>query len=342
MSRNLHQQSAPQVHIDDVWKSPGHLLVDVRSPKEYEEGRIPDAINLPLLNNSERATIGTLYKLHGSQEAIDEAYELMENKKDGFLAQIRKLPKDKTIVVCCARGGMRSQVVTVFLNMLGYTALQLYGGYKQFRAWTIKFFENFQFQNLVVLQGQTGVGKTIVLNKLNNSFDLEGLAHHRGSLFGGIGRTPITQKNFEAELMERLLELDNTSIIFVEGESRKVGDLVIPNNIFAQMKKAKVIMLEASIKTRTRRLIDEYIVEYPDLLQELRVIIPKLKGDIGKDNVEMLLNFFDEGNYEECISFVLIHYYDKKYAHSMKGLTPLETISTEDINQTVQTLKSIA
>lgn len=342
MSKNLHRQTAPQIHIDEVWKSPGYLIVDVRSPAEFKVGRIPDSVNLPLLDNSERATIGTLYKLHGSQEAIDEAYKLMENKKDGFLSQIRELPKDKVIVVCCARGGMRSQVVTVFLNMLGYTAKQLHGGYKRFRSWTIDYLDNYKFKNLVVLQGQTGVGKTIILNKLDNVIDLEGLAHHRGSLFGGIGRTPITQKNFEIELLEKLNDLDNDKIVFVEGESRKVGDLVVPNNIFSQMKIAKVIMLEASIKTRARRLIKEYIEEYPDLLPELRNIIPKLKGDIGNSNVKMLLDLFDEGNYEDCISFVLINYYDKKYAHSMKGLSPAETINTEDIEQAIQTLRSLS
>lgn len=341
MSKNLHRQTAPQIHIDDFWKSPKHLIVDVRSPKEFNTGRIPGSINLPLLDNSERATIGTLYKLHGSQEAIDEAYKLMDNKKDKFLRQIRELPKDKEIVVCCARGGMRSQVVTVFLNMLGYTAKQSCGGYKRFRSWTLHYLDNYIFKNLIVLQGQTGVGKTIILNKLENVIDLEGLAHHRGSLFGGIGRTPITQKNFEAELLEVLQSLDKEKVIFVEGESRKVGDLVVPNNIFTQMKTAKVIMLEASIPTRAERLIKEYIDEYPDLLPELRIIIPKLKSDIGTENVKMLLDLFDEGNFHDCISFVLVHYYDKKYAHSMKGLSPIDTINTEDLDFAIQTLANL-
>ncbi len=204
MKKNLHNRENPQTTIEQTWQSVNTEYIDVRSPKEFESGHIPGAVSIPLLENKERESIGILYKNFGQQKAIERGYEYLDGKLDDFNKQFKELPHDKLLVVYCARGGMRSQVITSLCNHLSFDARQLTGGYKAFRNWNLAELNKIEFQCPVVLHGKTGVGKTLVLNRIDNSLDLEGLADHRGSLFGGIGKSPVTQKTFEANLLTRL------------------------------------------------------------------------------------------------------------------------------------------
>jgi tRNA 2-selenouridine synthase len=338
MKKDLHKQNNPRVAIDQIWGLEDVLFVDVRAPGEFESGHIPGAISIPLLEDKEKETIGILYKKFGQQKAIEKGYEYLDQKLDDFYNQFEILPADKPLIVYCARGGMRSQVITSMLSHLSYHARQLINGYKAFRNWNLAELEAFKFKFPVILHGQTGVGKTLVLNRLDNSLDLEGLADHRGSLFGGIGKLPVSQKTFEANLLVRLQQLDNNKPIFIEGESRKIGDVSIHNSIFTQMRSARAVLLESTMNVRVQRTIEEYINQQPDSLGAIKETIGKLARDLGHKAVAKLIKNMDEGDYAACFEYILLHYYDRKYSHSMSGLSFNRTISTEDLDQAVREL----
>lgn len=342
MKKDLHRQINPQISIDESWNRRDTLFIDVRSQEEFSKGTIPGSSNIPLLDNEERETIGILYKHFGRQKAVEEGYSLFIPKLNYFDTSFGKIPKDRTVTVFCARGGMRSQVITSYMRYLGYQACQLEGGYKAYRNWVLDRLKRFRFEKPVIIHGKTGVGKTLVLNRLDNVLDLEGLADHRGSLFGGIGKNPASQKTFEANLLVTLEKLDNTRPVFIEGESRKVGDVSIPATIFQQMQSAVVILLEASIETRVQRTIEEYITRQPENLDSIRSTITLLEKDLGKKNIAMLLRLFDEENYHKCFETILLNYYDKKYSHSMKKLTVAKTINADHLDEACNEIRAFA
>lgn len=331
MNRNYHQVPVETISTAEIWNNSQFTLIDTRSESEFAQGSIPDAINIPLLSDDERAIIGILYKHEGQNSAIEKGYELFEPKIQNYLNQFSALPSSKPIAVYCARGGMRSQIICSFLNRHGYSALQLEGGYKSFRQWNLKKLEEIVLNDPVVLHGQTGVGKTLVLERMDNVLDLEGLADHRGSMFGGIGKSPVSQKNFEAALLRRVEALDNSRPIYIEGESRRIGKVSIPATLFEQMKSARLLLLEASINTRVERTVHEYIDLYPDTIPTIRYTIQQLKPDLGAENVNRLLDRFDKGDYAWCFEFILLNYYDKKYNHALKQMNFELTVSTEDL-----------
>lgn len=341
MKKDLHRQPPPQKSIDSIWNQQELTIVDVRSPGEYAEGSIPGAWNIPLLNDLERSLVGTLYKKYGQQPAIEKGYELFEPKIAAFLDLFTQLPKNRKIAVFCARGGMRSQIIVSFLCAHGYQSVQIKGGYKAFRNWNIDKLEQFELKAPVILHGKTGVGKTLVLNRLPNSLDLEGLADHRGSMFGGIGKKPVTQKAFDAALLKKLGELDNTRPVFIEGESRKIGRINLPAGLFTQMRAGRSVLLESNIETRARRTVEEYIDRQPEETGEIRTVIKKLHKDLGEKKVQELLAQFDEENYQSCFESILLNYYDRKYGFSMKDLQFELTVSSENIDSAAREILAL-
>jgi len=332
MKKDLHQQPSPQISIDEIWNRNDITIVDVRSPREFHEGSIPGARNIPLLNDLERSEVGTLYRQFGQQTAIEKGYELFEPRVSGILQQFAGVPCNQAVAVFCARGGMRSQIIVSLLQAHGYASRQVVGGYKAFRGWTLEALERFKIQKPVILHGKTGVGKTLVLNRLPNSLDLEGLADHRGSMFGGVGKTPVPQKAFDAALLKRLQELDNTRPVFIEGESRKIGRITLPSGLFRQMQEAPAVLLESSIETRARRTVDEYVTGLPHAVGQIREIIGRLVSDLGKRSVESLLLDFDREDYQACFKTILLEYYDRKYGYAMKNLSIDLVVSSEDLD----------
>ncbi|MCG8338039.1 MAG: tRNA 2-selenouridine(34) synthase MnmH [Proteobacteria bacterium] len=333
MKRDLHKSTNPQASIDEAWNLKVGSVIDVRSPAEFDSGHMPNAVNIPLLANNERKTVGILYKEFGRDKAIDQGYQFAGSKLNYLSEQYETLRNKPAIIVYCARGGMRSQVVTAFLRHLGFPARQMTGGYKGFRNWNLQQLDQFKINHPIVLHGQTGVGKTLVLDRLSNSLDLEQIAAHRGSIIGALGKKPVTQKTFEAELLKKLLQLDNSKAMYIEGESRKIGDVSIPNSIFSQMRASKALLLEASMKTRVARTVDEYITKQPDHKHIVRKTIFQLTNDLGKKPIARLIDLFDTENYAECFEYILTNYYDRKYSHSMKKFNFARKISTENLDQ---------
>jgi len=342
MEKDLHLQDNPTISFVDSRNVADVRYLDVRAPSEYRDGCIPTAYNIPLLTDEERTAIGCLYRSLGQSSAIEKGYDFFFPKLDYFSNSFSQFNQDDTLVIYCARGGMRSRVITAFLNRCGFKAKQLVGGYKAFRQWNLEALNSFKIEHPVVLHGKTGVGKTLVLELLENALNLEALAHHRGSLFGGIGKHPTTQKHFEAALIERLQQLDNRRPVFIEGESQRIGNITLPTRLFQQMKTARMVLLEAPMTVRVQRTIEAYIRQQPAFLPDIRQTIQALQNDLGKKPVDHLLTLFDNGDYESCFESILKHYYDKRYAHSLDKIHFDTVISSEDIAEAVARIEQLA
>ncbi len=253
------------------------LLVDVRSPCESAAESIPGAINVPLLNDDERAQVGTTYVQVGEMVARRMALKLISPKIPSIVDRILTARRSgQAVVVHCWRGGLRSEAVASFLAIIGIDCWRLTGGYKSWRRYVLDQLSevNYSFTP-VVLQGLTGVGKTEILNELAKlnvpTIDLEDIANHRGSAFGGIGLNgQPTQKNFEAALWMKLRHTSSGPLV-LEAESRKIGKLALPDLLVNNIAKGRQILVVGSLDTRASRIACEYSTKYadsPEVLQE--------------------------------------------------------------------------
>ncbi len=305
------------------------IFLDTRSPLEFEEDHIPGAINVPILSNEERAVVGTIYKKISQEQALQVGKELFEEKIPQFLQGMEQF-KEKNIIVNCWRGGMRSKTVAVLLESQGYKVWQLEGGYKQYRKYVRERLEQYALKpRCIVIWGRTCTGKTALLSQFANSLDLEGLAQHRGSLFGAIGLRPNSQKRFDSLLLQRLEELQGQKHIIVEGESKKIGNVQIPAFLYQAMVQGIHVLLTADLETRARKAIQEYL-KRPEDRQQLIEITRSLQKVISKQQQQQIIGFFQQGKDLEGVKLLLEHYYDPLYDHTLKSRTyVLEMESTE-------------
>lgn len=307
------------------------LLLDVRTAEEFAKGSIPGARSFPLFDDLERAEIGTIYKQVGRDAAVVKGLEFFEPRLQQFLLSLSAI-KSQQLVVYCARGGMRSASVVRLLEENGFRVSQMQGGYKYYRQFILQQLEN-PTPPLIVLHGQTGVGKTLILQKLPDHLDLEGLAQHRSSLFGAINKTPRTQKDFEALLVKKLSQLPEDRFLFVEGESRKVGQVFIPQSFANAMKSGILVLLKASLETRISRIVEEYNICDEQSIQQIDSILQSLKVALGKVKVEQLRLWLKQGEIENIVHMLLVDYYDPRYQHAMSGYDFELELSAEDLKQ---------
>ena len=213
--------------LKEFIQKPG-VILDVRSPMEYQQGHIPDSCSFPLFSDEERAQIGITYKTRSRQKAVELGLIIVQSKLESFMDQALSLLSSNGKVLCW-RGGMRSGFVSRFLELLGFSIITLQGGYKSFRRWVLQYLSDispsFPSSSLRVIGGFTGSGKTDILQHLQQLgeqvIDLEELTRHRGSAFGGIGKSPQpTQEQFENELAAIANGLDWSKPIWIEDESR--------------------------------------------------------------------------------------------------------------------------
>lgn len=298
-------------------------LIDVRSPSEFEKGHIPGAINLPLFENEERAKVGTLYKQSGKLNAILKGLDIVGPKQTEMAKRAIKISKNNKLRIHCWRGGMRSESVAWLLTLVGLECEVLEGGYRAYRRYIkSEFSKPWKF---IVIGGMTGSGKTDLIQNLakknKQAIDLEGLANHKGSAFGGIGKgnQPSTEQ-FENNLYEKFLDLEIDREIWIEDESKSVGRVNIPDEIFLNMRKSTVIEIRMKKKLRVQRLVNEYASLDTKHLTEAILRIQKRLGGL---NTKTCLNAIEAGNFKKAIELVLM-YYDKAYK---KGLTFRETKS---------------
>ena len=294
-------------------------IIDVRSPGEHTSGHIPGAHNIPLFTNEERAAVGTEYRIHGQKKAILKGLEYVGPKMRSLLDESLAILGDREnrILVHCWRGGMRSESVSWLMNLYGLEPFTLEGGYKAYRNHVLKI--NNTPRSFQILGGPTGSGKTEVLRSLRKKgaqvVDLEELASHRGSVFGGVDQAkPPTQEQFENNLARVLSGLDPNRPIWLEDESRHIGRLVLPDGIYNGIRHSSVFLIRIPLKLRVRNLVEMYGEADREELKELTLRIRKRLG--GLDTKEAL-KAIDEGNLKKATE-IFLHYYDRAYEYGVK------------------------
>jgi tRNA 2-selenouridine synthase len=319
------------------------LIIDVRSPSEHSIEFIPNSINIPLLENDERAHVGTVYAGQGEIEARRLAVKIIAPKIPAIVDHILSLRRSgQTVVVHCWRGGLRSEAVSSFLSLVGIDCWRLTGGYKAWRQFLLAEFraDRFEFET-VILQGQTGVGKTDVLLELERQrlavVDLEALANHRGSVFGGVGLgEQPTQKNFEAALWTKLRDLPNKTV-FLEAEGKKVGKLPVPDFLFKRMLGGKRVLITGSIDARVERIFREYSLKYGEsfeVLEQAFARLEQLRERLGAKKIDEMKRLVLAGQGREAVKMLLVEYYDPMYDKQIARFSPYHlTVNGDDVHE---------
>jgi tRNA 2-selenouridine synthase len=333
--------------------SKAYPVIDVRSEGEYLHAHIPSAYSMPLFNNQERKIVGTAYKQQSRETAIKIGLDFFGKKMRPMVEEVESLLEgskgkngqvnNKTILVHCWRGGMRSGAVAWLLDLYGFKVYSLAGGYKAFRNWVLQQFE--KEYDLRILGGFTGSGKTYVLQELKNKgervIDLENLANHKGSAFGNIGLPPQpSQEMFENRLAVELVEcckltvdrreirvstLSNHSSvvtqqptpIWFEDESQRIGLVNIPIPLWKTMRSKTVYFLEIDFEERLNHIVQEYGKGDKEKLIGAIIRIQKRLGGL---ETKTAINHLLENDTKESFR-ILLKYYDKQY---LKGLNNRE------------------
>ena len=301
-------------------------IIDVRSPGEFESGHIPGAINIPLFSDEERADVGTVYKQKSKEEATELGYSYVMPKLQSFITRSRDVAPDGNVKVHCWRGGMRSQAFGKHLSENGFDNVRIVtGGYKAYRNFVLS--ELGRPFELNVLGGYTGSGKTYMLHELKKIgeqiVDLEGLANHKGSAFGGIdqGKQP-TVEQFENNLHLEISKLDPEKPIWVEDESHNIGSVKIPMPFFDQKRNARLYFMDIAKEERAGHLVSEYAVCNNE---ELASSIHRISKRLGGLREKKAINYLKNENYFE-VAMITLAYYDKYYLRSMEKRDPNKVI----------------
>lgn len=328
-----------RLEIDDLVPHLGTIpLVDVRTPAEFEKGKIPFANNIPLFSNEERAAVGTTYKQVGRHPAILQGLEFVGPKMRALVEAAEALagPPEVSnhlpfdLIVHCWRGGMRSGSVGWLYGNYGWRVATVEGGYKAYRNWALDMFG--KPWKLVTVGGRTGSGKTEVLHALRDLgeqvIDLEGLANHRGSAFGALGLPDQpSQQTFENELALQFQRLDPERRIFIEDESRMVGTCCVPQDLMDRKRDSPLLVLEASAGGRLDHLVNIYGDAAVDGLRDSFVAIERR---LGPERVSKALEALDAGDVRAAAAQAL-DYYDRAYDYGINKRNP-EQIQTLDID----------
>ncbi len=342
-------------------------VIDVRSPGEYNHAHIPDAYSFPLFTDEERKIVGTTYKQQSRELAIKIGLDFFGPKMRKMVEEAESLAvkygsSNKTILVHCWRGGMRSAAIAWLLDLYGFKVYTLIGGYKKYRNYVLDTFKiPFEFR---ILGGFTGSGKTSLLKVLKEKgeavINLEGIANHKGSAFGniGMGKQP-GQEMFEnllaAELRkttgikESILNINESllpaiishSPIWLEDESQRIGLVNIPKDLWETMRKSPVYFLDIPFEER----LDQIVREYGQLdMEKVQNAIGRISDKLGNLNAKTAISLLNEGKKRESFD-ILLKYYDKHYfksLHNREGLNSLlhtiecKSVTPENANQLVR------
>lgn len=302
-------------------------LVDVRSPSEFAENTIPGSINIPLFNDEERAEIGTIYKQVSVDAAKARGVEIVSAKLPEFVRSFQELSRD--VVVFCWRGGMRSKTSATLIDLMGVHAFRLHGGIRSYRQWTVSQIENLEIkQEAIVLNGYTGSNKTKILQQLALEgypvIDLEGLANHRGSIFGQIGKQAHNQKTFDALLVHQLENLKNSPYLLMEAESKRIGKVVMPEPLLKRKEQGIQLFLLMPIEERVKHILEDYEPweHHQECLNAFQLIKRRIHTPIAAAIEEHLLN----KKYEQAVHLLLEYYYDLLYERKAKQYDEERTI----------------
>lgn len=319
-------------------------ILDARSEGEFEQGHIPGATNLPILNNEERKIVGTIYKQLGNQEAILKGFELVGPRFHAIIQDALILFPGKKIMTYCWRGGMRSEIMSWLLSMAGFQILRLKGGYKTYRTLTYETVR--AKRDFIVLGGKTGVGKTVLLHGLKKMgesvIDLEDLAKHKGSSFGGIGQpTQPSIEHFENLLAEEFFKIPISEKIWIENESRRIGKVNLADELYANIIASPLIEIIKSEPERISHITEEYaVLPQNELLEAVKRLQKKLGGKRTSEAVEDII----EHRHSSWIANMLV-YYDKTYGYELDSHKRDQTfqldLTNTDLEESIQQLFAI-
>lgn len=298
-------------------------VIDARSPAEYAEDHIPGAINLPVLNDAERAHVGTLYKQASPFTAKKVGAALVcRNIAHHLETHLTDRPKDYRPLVYCWRGGNRSGAMVTVLRAIGWDAAQLEGGYKAYRRHVVAALDRLPLElRFIVVCGKTGVGKSRFLRALAGLdaqvLDLENLAAHMGSVLGAHPeRAQPTQKYFETCIWQALRRFDPRRPVFVESESKKIGNLHTPETLLQRMRAAECLTLDAPTAVRIALLKADYqhFLHDPGLLsRQLDCLLPLL----GHNRIRRWKDLAAAGEWDRLVGELLVTHYDPAYTRSL-------------------------
>lgn len=321
-----------------------YITIDVRSQIEFEHAHIPNAFHLPIFDNEERKIIGTSYKQQSRQQAIKIGLQFFGKKLLQYIEAIEKLLQKNSInnkkkmLVYCWRGGMRSEAIAWLLNLYGFNVCRLKGGYKTYRNWALQqFIVPYPFK---VIGGYTGSYKTEILHNIKRKnfavIDLEGIAQHKGSAFGGLGQiNQPSQEMFENTLAWQLyfnaiyIQNNNQKFIFIEDESQRIGNRIIPIELFKNMRNGITIFLDIPFEIRLQHILQGYGHFNSTELIEATERIKKRLGGLETKNV---IEYLQTNQFKDAFT-ILLKYYDKHYIQNKTNIQfPKKEILIEKIN----------
>ncbi|WP_461205457.1 tRNA 2-selenouridine(34) synthase MnmH [Clostridium sp. DL1XJH146] len=331
------------ITIEEAYKRNDVVFIDVRTKQEYDEDCIYGAINIPIFDAEERSKIGYIYKQVSKDEAMTLGLEIASKKLPDFYSKLKEFQKQrKKIVIYCWRGGMRSTSITTVMSLMRLQVFRLEGGYKSYRSYIRGQFNKLEGKlKFIVLQGGTGVGKTDILESLEDKgypvIDLEGYANHRGSTYGSIGLGEQTsQKQFESILYHKLLEHKDT-YMFIEAESSKVGRRDVPKPVYESLLNGIYVHINCSMDLRAKRLENTY-VSVDNNISDLIEATSKIKRYLSSNDYENIISHIQAKEFKETAIILLENYYDKLYNKWSKKDHPICTINADNVESAVTEL----
>lgn len=294
-------------------------VVDVRSPAEFAEDHVSGAVNLPVLDDDERARVGTIYKQVSPFEARKLGAALVSRNIARHLeGHFAGKGRDYRPLVYCWRGGQRSRSLAVVLAEIGWGADVVEGGYKAYRRRVVEAIASSSGRlGFVILNGYTGAGKTRLLRSLEEIgeqvLDLEGLARHKGSVFGGIPEQPQpSQKRFESLLYDRLSRFDPKRRVFVEAESAKIGRLNLPLPLWRRLVRGPVVEIVSPLEARAAHLVEDYRDWLGDT-ERISATLDRLNGFQSNGTLATWKAMAEAGAWDELVRGLLAGHYDRRY-----------------------------
>ena len=307
-------------------------LIDVRSPGEFHRGAVPGAVNLPLLTDGERDAVGKTYKAKGHQAALALGHELVGgDAKSSRVAAWRTFAvKHPQALITCWRGGLRSQIAQAWLADVGIDLPRIAGGFKALRHFCLDTTKTAsKTRRFVVVGGRTGSGKTRVVQAAPAHVDLEAIANHRGSAFGGFPTPQPPPVTFENTVAAALLKLSPDEPVAVEDESRAIGRLAIPASLYNAMQQAPIALLDVDDAVRVDNIYREYVVDSDDPQPHLTAALSRIERRLGGVRYRELVALMDaafradasgaDDAHRRWIRRLLEYYYDPMYDYQLAG-----------------------
>lgn len=322
-----------------------YRLFDARSPSEFKADHLPGAENHPVLNDEERARVGTIYTQESTFLARELGARLISANIPGILETMDPAAVRGTdFLVYCWRGGMRSRSLATVMDMIGYKTNLVDGGYRAYRRAVARCLGSpFPFRlgddsigsEIIAIHGYTGSGKTRLLKNLEARgaavVDLENLARHRGSMLGSFPGAQPTQKSFESGIFAALRKLRSGTIL-VEGESRSIGQLMIPDGFYHAMTAGRKIWIDLPLAVRVRQCLEDYAEDPPVIRAKLSLF----KGRMANADLALTAEYLDAGRLEAAAEILLEKYYDPLYRRHGPEANPdryTEVIRADSLDQ---------